>query len=72
MNATTYPDGGCMHKRLEPCERCATDHTTETLKAIAQIRDSFPTGSESWWECINWMARALQIEREAREKEQMQ
>lgn len=39
---------------------------TETLKAIAQIRDSFPMGSEPWWSCIHWLERCLQLERETR------
>jgi hypothetical protein len=40
------------------------DTTTETLKAIAELRDSFPMGSEEWFECLHWYERALEIERE--------
>ena len=39
---------------------------TETLRAIAQIRDSFPMGSEEFWECVRWYERCIQIERETR------
>lgn len=41
---------------------------TETLKAIAQIRDSFPQGSPEWLECCMWYERCIEIERETRQK----
>lgn len=43
-----------------------TVHTTETLKSIAQIRDSFPMGSEEWWDMVRWLQEALAVERESR------
>lgn len=44
--------------------------TTETLKAIGELRDAFLMGSEEWWDCIRWYQRALEIERETRAKTQ--
>ncbi len=40
--------------------------TTETLKAIAMLRESFEMGSEQWWDCIRWHQAAMQVEREQR------
>ncbi len=40
--------------------------TTETLKAIALLRESFPMGSEQWWDCVRWHQQAMEMEREQR------
>ena len=40
--------------------------TTETLKAIAMLRESFPMGSEQWWDCVRRHQEAMQAEREQR------
>jgi hypothetical protein len=40
--------------------------TTATLRAIGELRDSFPLGSPEYWDCVRWYQRAMEIERETR------
>ncbi len=41
--------------------------TTETLKAIAMLRESFEMGSDEWWDCVRWAERVVIGERRERE-----
>ncbi len=43
--------------------------TTATLKAIAQLRDAFPQGSEAWHELTAWYIACIDLERDERQKE---
>ena len=40
--------------------------TTYTIKAIAAIRDSVPTGSPEWLRMCMWIDETIRAEREAR------
>ncbi len=41
--------------------------TTATLRAIAQLRDAFPQGSEEWIACTAWYIACIDLERDERQ-----